>query len=118
MNLVTSISMFMIIISMIIIMIIVIIRVFSLGNRDDSFWSQYRYILPTRLQANCEAHNEPQKNLFVRRSQNLFDLTGISMCIIIIIIIMITIIMITMIIMMTIIVMIIMIMILIRIIAC
>lgn len=113
MNLVTSISMFMIIISMIIIMIIVIIRVLSRGNRDDSFWSQYRYILPTRLQANCEAHNEPQKNLFVRRSQNLFDLTGISMFSIII---MITIIMITMIILMTIIVMIIMI--LIRIIAC
>ena len=84
---------------------------FSRGNRDDSFWSQYRYILPTRLQANCEAHNEPQKNLFVRRSQNLFDLTGISMFIIIIIIIIITIIMITMIIMMTIIVMIIMILI-------
>jgi hypothetical protein len=104
---------------MIIIMIIVIIRVLSRGNRDDSFWSQYRYILPTRLQANCEAHNEPQKNLFVRRSQNLFDLTGISMfriIIIIIIIIIITIIMITMIILMTIIVMIIMI--LIRIIAC
>ena len=117
MNLVTSISMFMIIISMIIIMIIVIIRVFSRGNRDDNFWSQYRYILPTRLQANCEAHNEPQKNLFVRRSQNLFDLTGISMFIIIIVIIIIIVMIIT-IIMITMIVMIIMIMIMILIIAC
>jgi len=90
--------------------------VLSRGNRDDSFWTQYRYILPTRLQANCEAHNEPQNNLFVRRSQNLFDLTGISMFSIIIVII--TMIIITMIITMTIIVMIIMILILILIIAC
>ena len=105
---------------MIIIMIIVIIRVIIRGNRDNSFWSQYRFILPTRLQANCEAHNEPQKNLFVRRSQNLFDLTGISMFIIIIVIIIIIVMIITiiMIIMITIIVMIIMIMILILIIAC
>jgi hypothetical protein len=65
--------MFMIIICLITIMIIVILRVLSRGNRDDSFWSQYRYVLPTRLQANCEAHNEPQMNLFVRRSQNLFE---------------------------------------------